>query len=325
MPQPTPGDVHVNRPLSNISIAYIQSHDRFIADQVFRNIPVQKQSDRYWTYDKSYWFRSEAQLRAPATETAGSGYVVDSTPTYFANVYGLHKDIDDQTRANTDSPLDADRDATEFVTQNMLLKRDQLWAAKYFVTGVWATERAGVGSGPTGTQFLQWDKSGSTPIEDITLAVIAVDELTGYRPNVLVVSPYVLHVLENHTLILDRIKYTERGIVSRDLLASLFGVDKLLVAQATNNTAVEAAAPAMSYIFGKHAALFYANPNPSILTPSAGYTFSWNGYLGASGLGTRMKRFRMEPIASDRIEIEMAFDFKLVATDMGFFFKDAVA
>ena len=116
MPIPTPGDVHVNRPLTNISIAYIQEATAFIADKVFPTVPVQKQSDRYFKYLKEDWFRSEAKERAPATESAGSGWRIDNTPTYYATVFAVHKDVDDFTRANSDEPIDMDRDATLWVT-----------------------------------------------------------------------------------------------------------------------------------------------------------------------------------------------------------------
>lgn len=90
MPKPSPRDVHVNAPLTNISIAYIQNAQNFIADRVFPMIPVQKQSDRYFEYTRDDWFRIEAQLRGPATESAGSGFNIDNTPTYFADVFAVN-------------------------------------------------------------------------------------------------------------------------------------------------------------------------------------------------------------------------------------------
>jgi len=327
MPQPTKSDVHVNRPLTNISLAYIQSRSDFIADQVFPNIPVTKQSDRYFKYDKDFWFRSEAQLRAPGTESAGSGFTVDSTPTYYAPVYAVHKDIDDQTVANTDDPLNAERDATIFVTQQMLLKRDKLWASTYFTTGVWngGTDWTGVSGTPSTNQVKQWDASGSDPVSDVTKAALVIQQQTSYKPNVLVIGPQVLQVLMNHSVVLDRIKYTQRGIVTLDLLAALFGVDRVLVANAVENTSQEGQTGAYSFVFGKAALLCYANPNPGLMQPSAGYTFSWNGLLGATGLGHRIKRFRIDAIESDRIEAEMAFDFKVVASDCGLYFTSLIA
>lgn len=324
-PQPTASQVHINQPLTNISIAYIQDENMFIADQVFPNVPVQKQSDRYFTYDREYWFKSEAEKRAPGTESAGSGFKIDNTPTYYADVYSVHKDIDDQIRANADAPINMDRDSTEWVTQQLLILREKIWVNNYFADGIWGTQYDGVSASPSAGEFLQWDQANSTPIEDITNRAVEVAELTGFKPNVLVLSPYVFNVLKNHADIIDRIKYTQRGMVTADILAGLFEVDRVLVAWGVENVAAEGATGDYNFIFGKHALLAYANPTPSLLRPSAGYTFSWNGLLGAGAAGNRIKTFRMDELSSDRVEGDMAFDMKQIAADLGVFFKDAVS
>jgi hypothetical protein len=318
--------VHVNVPLTNISIAYIQNADRFIASKVFPNIPVPKQSDRYFTYSKADWFRDEAQLRAAGTETAGGGYNIDNTPTYFSDVYGIHKDVDDQIRANADIPLDMDRDGTEWLTQQLLIKRERIWAGKYFIPAIWGQDLTGVALSPTANQFLQWDNANSNPIEDIVYAGTKIEQQTGFAPNTLVLSPYVFNALKNNADILDRIKYTQRGILTTDILAALFEVDNVLVARSAFNSASEGATGVFDFIVSsKSALLCYSNPRPSILTPSAGYTFSWTGYLGAGNAGNRIKTFRMEHLAADRIEAEMAFDSKLISADLGVFFISCIA
>ena len=333
MPNPTQSDLHVNAPLTNISVAYIQDEDTYVADKVFPRVPVQKQSDLYWKYHKSEWRREDVQRRAPSTETPGVGWSV-TTDSYFAHVYGVHKDIDDQLRANADSMFKMDAEATKFITNQLLLKRDKDWVATFFQPSVWDHEITGVASGPSGPQFLHWDNDGSDPIGDVTKAVIDLRESTGYAPNKLVMNPRVMHALRHHPDILDRIKYTQRGIVTEDLLASLFGVEQILVTWATQATGVENrsqdpnatdAAADYSFITGSHALLVYSNPSPSLMTPSGGYTFTWNGYLGGNDRGIRIKRFRQENIASDRIEAEMTYDMKVVATDVGFFFGSAVS
>lgn len=324
MPQPTSTDVHVSRPLSNISVAYQQDAADFIADRVFPQVPVAQQFNQYWKYSKGDFHRTEAKVRPPGTESAGSGWKLE-TDTYAAMVKAVHKDVDDQTRANADSVFNLDREATMFVTEQLLLRRDLDWIDKYFKTGVWTGgDVDGVASGVNAGEFLQWDQGGSTPIEDITEAGIKVHEGTGVRPNTLVISPYVYNALRNHSTILERIKYTERGIVTADLLASLFDVNRVLVANGVQNTALEGAAAAMSFIAPKHALLVYAAPSPGLMRVSGGYTFSWNGLMGSVGFGTRIRRFRMEELASDRIEGEMAYDQKLVASDVGYFFENAV-
>lgn len=328
MAQPTGSDIHVNRPLTNISVAYMQRTDTFIADKVFPAIPVEKKSDSYYKYDKGAWFRTNAQDRAPATESAGTGYGV-TTDTYGAKVKAVHKDVSDDDRANQDSPvIDLDRDATEFVTRDLLLRRELDWATRFFAAGVWDagnTDQTGVAAGPGANQFLQWNNSASTPIEDITASRMSIGEKTGYPPNTLVIGPRVFEKWKNHTEFLDRIKYTQTGIVTLALIAAALELDRVLVPMVVNNTAAEGAADAMSFAYGKSALLCYAAPSAGLLLPTAGYTFNWTGYLGASAAGTRIKRFRMEAIASDRVEGEIAYDQKVVATDLGQFFASAVA
>jgi len=322
---PTPGDVHVNQPLTNISIAYIQQAAGFIADKVFPNVPVQKQSDRYFKYERADWFRVEAQERAPGTESAGGGWRIDNTPTYYCRPYAVHKDIDDQMRANVDAPINLDRDATEWVTQQLLLKRETLWANQYFTIDVWSTDRQGVASDPTGDQFIKWsDYTNSDPITDIDASITAIASATGYKPNTLVVAPDVLTKLKHHPKVLDRVKYTQKAVITEDILAGLFGVEKFLIPWGVVNTAAEGATESTAFIFSGKVLLVYAAPAPSLLKPSGGYTFSWTGYLGAGAQGNRIKRFRMEQLASDRIEGEMSFDMKLVASDLGVLFYDAI-
>jgi hypothetical protein len=312
MAQPTRSDVHVNRPLTNVSVAYIQKAQDFVADKVFPLVPVMKQSDRYFVYNKDYWFRTGAQKRAPAAESAGGGFAVDNTPSYYADVWAFHQDVDDQTRANADQPLDMDRDATMFVTQNLLLRRELSWASSFFKTGIW-TGTADF------TPATTWDSSGSNPMADVDILKQQIKAKTGYLPNTLVVSADVFFALRNNASVLDRIKYTQRGIVSEDLLAMLFGVDKFLVSSAVIDTAAQGATGTYQYISQNQALLVYANPAPSILQPSGGYVFSWQGLFGAGAQGNRIMTFRMEHLKADRIEGEMAFAMKLVSPDVGSF------
>lgn len=332
MPNPTQSDLHVNAPLTNVSVAYVQAADSYIADKVFPKVPVKKQSDLYWKYSKSDWRRTDVQKRAPSTESPGVGWNVD-TDTYFAHVYAVHKDVDDQIRANADSNFNLDRDSTEFITNQMLLKRDLDWTNAYFRTGVWANERTGAGSSPGAGQFLQWDVGGSDPLSDMARWIIEFRRLTGFAPNVGVMGAHVMAALKQHPDIIDRIKYTQRGVVTEDLIATLFDIDELYVSYATvaagpqtGDARTQDAAATYNFITGSTSLLLaYVPSAPSLMTPSAGYTFTWSGYLGGNSEGVRIKRFRMEHIASDRIEAEMTYDMKVVCPDLGLFINSAVS
>lgn len=332
MANPSQADLHVNVPLTNVSVAYMQSADSYIADKVFPKVPVQKQSDMYWKYSKSDWRRTEVKRRAPSTESAGVGWNMDSDQ-YFCHVYAVHKDIDDQERANADSNFSLDRDATEFITNQQLLKRDIDWTQSYFRAGVWATDRVGVGSAAGVNQFLQWDVASSDPIGDVDRWMIEFRRQSGFAPNVCVLGAHVMSALKQHPDIIDRIKYTQRGIVTEDLIATLFDIDELYVSYATvssgpakNDARTQDAAATYDFIGDSTGVLFaFAPPAPALLTPAAGYTFTWKGYLGGNSEGVRVKRFRMEHITSDRIEAEQTYDMKVVSPDLGLFLSSAVA
>lgn len=322
--QPTGSDLHVNVPLTNISVAYMQDQTQFIADRVFPVVPVQQQSNLYYTFKKGPGFRAEAKPRAPATESAGRAWQTD-TDQYACQRYSVHQDIADEDRANADALFDLDREASEGVTDDLLLLREILWADRYFQTGVWATDLTGDAAPDADTEFLHWDDEASTPIQDIRSEKTRIAELTGRRPNTLVLGPRVRDVLVEHPDVKERVKYTQTAVIPDELLASLLGVERLFVPEVVQNTAAEGATDAMSFLYGKSALLVYAAPRPALKTPSGGYTFAWTGLLGASALGSRMKRFRMDALSADRVEGDLAFDMKVVADDLGVFFSGAIS
>lgn len=324
---PSRPQIHIDRALTNISVAYMQDQANFIADKVFPIIPVQKQSDLYFIYRREDFLRDEAEDRAVGTESAGGDYNVDQSEPYFCKVKAFHKDVTEQERINSDDPLSPDQDSTEFVSQKLLIRRERQWAENFFVTGVWGREVTGVAANPTGNQTLQWNLATSDPVKLVKAESTHMQEGTGYRPNTLVLSPYAKDALLEHPDVIDRIKYTQKGIASIDLIAELFEVKNVYVAQAISNTAAKGATEATGFIMGKHALLCYSEPNPGLKKPSAGYIFAWKGLQGAGAFGNRIVRIPMPWLGMDteRIEGEMAYDMKKVAADLGVFLKDIVA
>lgn len=328
--EPTPGDVHVNTPLTNVSVAFIQSNENFIAARVFPNIPVQKQSDRYFTYDRGEFNRDEAKERAPGTESEGGGYTLDNTPTYYCTEFSYHKDVPDQVRNNADAAVNPDREATIYVTQKALIKRETTFVTKYFAGGIWTNDKDGVASGEDNSAtFLQWNDAASDPIKNIRDAKRTVMESTGFEPNKLVLGRAVYDALVDHPDIVDRIKYGQTSggpaKANKMTLAALFEVEEILVMNAIQNTAKQGVTASHSFIGGKKALLCYAPAAAGLMTPTAGYTFSWAGQYGAQSDGNRIRTFRMENLKSDRVEIDFCFDMKKISADLGYFWDTIVA
>lgn len=320
MSNPVVQDVHVNAPLTEISVAFLQKAESFVATRVFPNVPVKKQSDRYYTYERGDFNRDEMEKRAPATQSAGAGYTIDNTPTYYCDIWALHKDIADNTRANEDTVLDGDRDATEFLAHKSLIRKEREWATTYFTSGIWTTDTT-----PTNL----WSTDDGVPISDIRTGKRTVLESTGFKPNTLVLGTLVNDKLMDNPDILDRIKYGQTpgapAEADRQSLAKLFGVERILVMEGIYNSAKAGQTASHSFIGGSHALLCYSAPSPGLRTPSAGYTFSWTGLMGAGVFGNAVSKFRMKELKADRIELEMAFDFKVIAADLGYFFLNVAS
>lgn len=323
---PNRSDIHIDKALTNMSVKYLQDTANFIADKVFPVVPVAKQSDRYFMYKKEDWFRDDARLRAMGAESAGGDYDIDNTPTYFCNKYAFHKDVFEEDRVNADSPLTPDQDAMEFVVDKILLNRENNWAKTYFQSGVWEQDLTGSDTAGSG-KIIYWDDyDHSDPISDIANMSTAMAEITGKRPNTLTLGRRVYDALRQHPDILDRIKFTQRGVVTAELLASLFDVDRILVANSIQNVAKKGQEANMEFTMGNNALLTYAPPAAGLKKASAGYIFSWTGLMGANALGGRINRFSMPQlgIGTERIECEVAYDMKVVAADMGAFVGGAI-
>jgi hypothetical protein len=317
MPQPTVNDVHVDAVLTGISVAYMQLAENFVASQVFPTVNVSKQSDLFYTYSQADFWRDQVEHRADGTESAGSGYGL-STDSYSAKVYALHKDVADKVRANTDNPLNADRDASKFLAQQMLIKQEKDFVTNFFSAGVWTDDV---------TPGTLWSAASSDPIGDVQTGINTVRARTGYVPNTLTVAYDVFAVLKNHVDIVDRYKYTSSASVTSDMIAAVLGVDRILVEGAMTNTAVEGATAVYTQLGVKDALLSYAPSSPGLMQPSAGYNFNWTGLANTGGFGTAaaVSTFRMDELKADRIEIEAAWDLKLVSADLGYFFENAIA
>lgn len=324
MPQPTRTDVHVDGVLTNISVAYRQQQENFIATRVFPVVPVQHRSDKYYIYDKNAWLRDQMQRRPPATESAGSGYTL-STDSYTCEVWALHKDIDDQTRANADQPLDLERDTTIWLTQQWLLRQEIQWVTDFFTTGIWTQDYTGVAAAPGANQFLQWNDVTSDPISDIEAGKEKVLSTTGFEPNTLVLGYQVFRYLKQHPDIVDRIKYTSAQAITAGMIGAIFEIPRVFVAKAVKATNNEGGSATYAYTHGKAAWLGYVAPQPSLLAPSAGYTFMWQGVSGGLGVEVGVKRFMIDELSAERFEIQAAWDNKVVASDLGVFFTSAVA
>jgi hypothetical protein len=201
-----------------------------------------------------------------------------------------------------------------------MLRQEVQWVNDYFKSGVWATDI-------TLAAGLKWDVyATSNPAGDIRTAQLAMLQSTGLEGNTLIVGAQVDAALKGHPGIKDQFKYTSSASVTEDMIANYLGVGKYLVAKAVRNTAEEGAVDAMSLLFGKHALLVHAAPDPGLLVPSAGYTFMWKGI--SHGIGANLSIYKipmdMLGLGTQRVEGQIAYVNKVVASDLGYFWNAVI-
>ena len=328
MPLLTPSAVHVDQPLTNLTLAYAQSQENFIADKVFPTVGVSKQSDKYYIYDRANMNRTgDVAKLAPRTEVNRIGMTL-STSSYFADVYGLGMDFDEQTLANEDAALDIRSAGAETLAMRLMIHREEQFASNFFVAGQWGTDNTLSGND-------QWsDYTNSDPIDAVTLARRTVQLGSGgFKPNTMVVGKEVRDKLINHPDVLARLNggatVTNTALVTDAKLAEIFEVENFYVMEAVKNSSVEGVAESNAFIGGKNALLCYTPSNAGLMSPAAGLTFAWNNLEGVNNLGITVESFSDDALKrqqiAEMIQVKMSYDMKVTGADLGVFFNTAIA
>lgn len=326
MPLLTPSNVHIDQPLSNLTLAYVQEQTNFIADKVFPTVGVQKQSDKYYIYDRANMNRTgDVKKLAPRTEVNRIGMSI-SNDAYFADVFGLGMDFDEQTLANEDAVLDIRSAGATTLVNRLLIHREEQFAANFFSTGIWGTED---------TPSNLWsDYVNSTPIVNVTSARREMQlKSGGFKPNTMVVGKEVRDILINHPDILARLNggstVANTALITDAKLAEIFEVENFYVMEAVKNTGAEGLAESNAFIGGKNALLVHAPATAGLMTPAAGLTFAWNNIPGANNLGITVESFSDDALkrqqVAEHIQVKMSYEMKVVGADLGYFFDTVIA
>ena len=331
----TSSAVHIDAPLTNLTIAFLQDANGFIADRVFPKVSVAKKTDKYYIYNRADFNRvGQVQPRAPRTQAPRVGMSL-SQDTYSTEVFSLATDFDFDTLANEDAALDIRSAGAQMLTHQLLIDREIKWATSYFGASIWGTDWTGVSGAPTTNQVRQWsDYTNSSPIADVTNIMRTMQlKSGGFKPNVMVVGKEVRDALVNNPSILARLNggatVTNTALVTDAKLAEIFGVEEFLVMETVKNVSPEGVAESNAFIGGKSAAFYYRPRSAGLMIPSAGYTFTWDDLENASGHGITIKSYRGDYLAIDGVaevlEANLAYDHKVVSSDMGAFIATVVA
>lgn len=240
---------------------------------LFPVVPVEQRGGKIIAFDKD-GFRLYNTGRAPgqSTKRVQFGY---SSVGYSLEQHALEGVVpfEHMQDANTVPGIDLATGAVN-QTQDIIELRNEVAAATIARNAAnYAASNKVTLSGTS-----QWsDYSGtSDPIADIETAKEAVRASTGKRANTVILSPKAAKAAKNHPKHVDRIKYTGRDSLTLDMLANLWGVERVVVGDAI----YEDAAGALTDVWGKDVVVAYTN-TASVAQrglPSYGYTYRLKGY-----------------------------------------------
>jgi hypothetical protein len=310
--------VHLDKALSNISIGY-QNAD-LIADQIFKPVPVDKQSDRYYVYGKEM-FRLNDDRRAPGTSANEITYTL-SIDSYFSEGHALRHFIPDEEIQNADEVFQLEADSTALVSQGILMNKEADAAAKLLDSSNYDSSLVTATGG--GGQPKKWSADDSDPVVDIEAAKVRIHKISGLIPNTLILSYPVYSRLRVHPKLLSYFHLTNVSIVPLAMMKEFFDIENILIGKALKSTTLDMAKgnDTLGYIWGKSAVLAYIPTAAARKTPAIGYSFMWN----KDGAGAvQVRRWYDIDRRATIIEAERWYSQKIVSGVAGNLFPDVIA
>ena len=327
MPQPNVRDMIVAGPLQDVSVAY--KNKTYIGDRVFPILDGVDPKAKIAVYQKGAWFRDEAGIRGPGARAPRGGYPL-TWLSLATKEYAYAKEVTDEDRRFATSrmapPLKPDQDAIEFCADKIDLSKERRIAA-IITAGTWVDGSAG-GEDAAGL----WSPTDATNtfLPDIVKGRKAIQSATGITPNTLILDFATYEALKQCAAIIDKIKYTQRGVVTADILAAVCDLDEILVGEAIYSTAKETKAGTdftSRYVWEVNAGkgmgfLFYRPPSPGLKVISAGYQ-ARTAYEG--GEPRRTTTWREPAEHQDVYEVAEETDIIQVSAAAGYLWNDTYA
>ena len=280
-----------------------------------------KKSDSIAKYRKSDWFRNEARVRAPGGRPPEGDYALDTAVSYDCLPYSYAKRVPYEVRENADNPLRPDNEAIEFVTDKILLAREKRVADALFNATTFASYTA-TAAGLSGGGAVAWSTyATSEPIKDINIMRHNVRQQIGRFANTIVIGGTVWEQLENHPDFMDRVKYTQLGILTTDLFGRITNLPRVFIGTAIYSNTAEDITFSSSDIWGNFVLVCYVAPTPSLLNPSLGYTLRWTNM----GNGRSVERYELDEGRKSTLYVcEEHTDEIISAEDAGYLLTSVV-
>ncbi|CAM5520785.1 major capsid protein [Eoetvoesiella caeni] len=284
--------------LSNIALGYANPEN--IGFHLFPSVPVRQRGGQVLQFNADSFKRYNAR-RAPGTNTKRVSF------GYAGKPFALHQDSLEGV-----VPFEHMQDASEVPGLNLGTEAvNEVLSILHRETEI---EQAGIAlnAGNYGNDNKvtlagtdQWTDPASDPAAQIREYGEAIRAKVGIRPNTLALSAAGFNALCEHPKILERFKYTSSDSVTKEMLAKLLNLAKVVVGEAVYMSDAES----MVDVWGKDAVLAYV---PQIITssraPSYGYTYVLEGHPQVEeAYSERNAKSWIYPVTYERVPVVTGF------------------
>jgi hypothetical protein len=271
MPVWTPRNVRIDVPLTKQLLGIAPDTARFIAQEIFPVVDVEKRTGMIWKWEQEDLFRLPVETkRAEKTKGSYTEYAVTSD-SYTVHDRAMRTEISWEQRAESGGDFGEMLGAAEKVRDTMLL--DYEYRVAVSETGISSINNVGSGTTLSGTD--QWsDYDNSDPITDINAGIESIESSTGWTPNLMIIPFQVFQRLKFHPLI--RNTFLTSNAATAEQIGALFDIEKVLIGRAKANTENKGEA-SVTYtdVWAKNViiARVAAGADPTGRIPSLGYTY----------------------------------------------------
>ncbi len=308
--------------LSNYAKGY--RNNQLVTDLLFPRVPVTRQTDKYWKFGREAQQLTNKTLRAPGSPAERIRFTL-SNDSYFAQSHALSDVVPDEDKKSY-TLGDLNQTAVEIMQQKLMLDREARAAALATTVGNYGTNVLPLAGAS------QWSNAASDPIGVIETAKTQILS-TGSAANLLVLGRATSVALRKHASIVDRFKYTAGGVVTVQQLATLFGVDRVVEANAIKDNGDGT----QTYLWGNVAILCYVDPavmSAGVIgaegqvgpkTVSFGKSFIWtDAPLTIDGYGVVVGRHPDVTAKADIVGVDWYSDEKITAPEASYLFTNCV-
>ena len=315
MPQMTLSQARVVDPVLSI-VAQGYKNSAMVAEALFPRVPVALRAGNIISFGKEdFMLYGTARSPGENTKRVQFGY---GAGNYALVDYGLEGQVPIEVlqEGQAGPGIDHAAMAVRKVSNLMALRLEKQAADLARTAGSYAAANK-----ITRTGTAQWSDlttGVSDPLNDIETAKEAIRAATGKRPNTVVMGAQVMSKLRQHPKVVDRMKYTGRDIATAEILAALFGVQRVLVGDAIFSND---AGTAFTDVWGKDVVVAYTELGSvaDMGAPSYGYTYTLSGYpLAEEAYYDRNTKSWVFPVTRAEAPV-------LASTSAGYLITNAVA